>query len=213
VTQAPSRNPLTIPLIAVSAVAALEAVLLTVLLLRDRPPATAATSASSAPPVPAITEEGASPAAPQTAPTPAPEAQKQEAAAARGKVGERVESAGFAITVEKLVAEPQTYKDQVTIGPDQRYLALLVRVDNNTGGNAQLFPSQFTLKDDQGFPYQQLGIHGTMPALEWRTLANRETVRGYADFVVPKSARGLMLLYSDTSYAKGAQPIHIGLDQ
>ena len=211
-TQAPGRNPLTIPLIAVSAIAVLEGILLGVLLQRDRTPATVAMSASP-PPVPAVAKEDASPAAPESAPAPAPEAQKQEAGAARGKVGERVESAGLAITVEKLLAEPQTYKDQVTIGADQRYLAQLVRVDNNTGGNARLFPSQFTLKDEQGFPYQQLNIHGTRPALEWRTLANRETVRGYADFVVPKSAKGLTLLYSDTSYAKGAQPIHVDLGQ
>ena len=198
-SEAQRRNPLMVPLIAVSFVAVVEAIVLVMLLTRDdRGPA--AVTVSSPPPLPATVAAGMAKVA-------------AAAAAPRGKVGERVESGGFGITIEKTLTEPQTYKDQVTIGSDQRYLALLVRVDNNTGGNAQLFPSQFTLKDDQGFNYDQLGIHGTMPVLECRTLANRETVRGHVDFVVPKSAKGLTLVYSDTSQADKAQPIQIDLGQ
>ena len=211
VSHAPSRNPLTLPLIAVSAVAVLEAVLLCVLLLRREQPAGAVTVQAPA----AVNGSSAAPAAP-AAPAAAPATANvpaKSAAPPRGKVGERVESVGFGITVEKVLTEPQTYKDQVSVGPEQRYLAMLLRIDNNTGGNAQLFPSQFTLKDDQGFAYEQLGIHGTMPVLEWRTMANRETVRGHADFVVPKSAKGLTLIYSDVSHGNGAQPIEISLGQ
>jgi hypothetical protein len=208
VTHAPSRNPLTLPLIAVSAVAVLEAILLGVLLLQREQPAGAVTAQA---PV-AVNAPSAAPAAPAATPATANVPAKSEAPP-RGKVGERVESAGFGITVEKLLTEPQTYKDQVRVGPEQRYLAMLLRIDNNTGGNAQLFPSQFTLKDEQGFAYEQLGIHGTMPVLEWRTMANRETARGHVDFVVPKSAKGLMLLYSDVSHGNGAQPIQIDLGQ
>jgi hypothetical protein len=85
-------------------------------------------------------------------------------------------------------------------------------VENDSGGNAGLFPSTFRLQDDQGFEYQQLGIHGTMPVLEWRTMGNREQVRGHVDFLIPKSAKGLTLIYADTS-REGAQPIHVQLDQ
>ena len=207
-THAPSRNPLTLPLIAVCAVAVLEAILLGVLLLRREQPAGPVTAQAPA----ASNRSSAAPAVPATTPTTA-NVPAESGAPPRGKVGERVESVGFGITVEKLLAEPQTYKDQVTVGPQQRYLAMLLRIDNNTGGNAQLFPSQFTLKDDQGFAYEQLGIHGTMPVLEWRTMANRETVRGHVDFVVPQSAKGLTLVYADVSYGDGAQPIQISLGQ
>jgi len=48
-----------------------------------------------------------------------------------------------------------------------------------------------------------------MPTLEWRTLANRETVRGYVDFVVPKSAKELSLIYTGTS----SRPIRIELGE
>jgi len=87
-----------------------------------------------------------------------------------------------------------------------------VLVDNNTGGNATLFPSQFVLRDAAGYQYDRLSLHGTMPALEWQTLGNREHVRGYVDFVVPDSAKGLTLVYGDTSGPK-TQPIRIELEE
>jgi len=200
VADAKQRNPLMLPLFAISSVALIEAVVIVVLLFRgDRPIQSIPTVAMS--PALAATADAPSPS-PTTAPS-----------APHWKIGERVESGGLAITAEKVLNEPQTYKDQVTISPAERYVALLVRIDNETGGNAQLFPSQFALKEDQGFTYDQLGVHGTMPALEWRTLGNRETVRGYVDFVVPKSAKGLTLVYGDTSQSKGGQPIQIDIDR
>ena len=193
-----SRNPLALPLVLVSTLALVELAIIAVLLFRGEgptpvsvvtfPPITASTSSS-----PVSTTATATAAGPP-----------------HGKIGQRVESAGLGITVEKLLHEPLTYKEQVTVRSHQRYLALLVLVENNTGGNAQVFPSQFGLKDEKGFTYDQLGVHGTMPVLEWRTLGNRENVRGYVDFVVPTSAKGLSLVYSDVS-RDGAQPIRVDL--
>jgi len=198
------KNPLLVPLVVVSMIAIALGVAVVVLVTRER----------STPVPPSPSPVGVAPAAQAPAPTPAPApAPAKDVPPPRGKVGQRVESAGLGITVEKVVHEPQTYKDQVTIGPDQRYVAMLIAVENSTGGNAQLFPSQFTLRDDQGFTYNQLGVHGTMPALEWRTLANRETTRGYADFLVPKAAKGLVLVYADVSRGNGAQPIQIELGE
>jgi hypothetical protein len=111
-------------------------------------------------------------------------------------VGGRVASGGFGITVEKVLHEPLTYKDMTKIGPDEHYVALLVAADNDTGGNAQLFPAQFTLRDAAGFGHDPLNIRLSMPTLQWQTLGNRETVRGYIDFIVPRSAKGLTLIYA-----------------
>ena len=47
-----------------------------------------------------------------------------------------------------------------------------------------------------------------MPALEWHTLGNRDTVRGYVNFAIPKSARNLTLIYP-----REPQPIHIELGE
>jgi hypothetical protein len=216
------RNALILPLAVVSVVAVLEAAALVILLLRQpvssaSPPTGVAVRPEPAP-VPPVTPPAASSASPTStaAANTVSEAQSPRASAAagvaRGKVGERVASAGFGITVEKIYHEPQTYKDMVTIGPQERYLALLIAADNNTGGNAGLYPSMFQLQDSQGFGYDPLGVKGTMPTLEWRTMGNRETVRGHIDFVIPKSAKGLTLVYSGVS-AAGAQPIHVELGE
>jgi hypothetical protein len=193
-------NPLTVPLIVVSVVAAVEAITLAYLLgavPRRRESAAHSVAAAAAADSPATSvstaaaskDEAVPPAPPKGEPT-------RSAAVARGKVGHRVESAGLGMTVEKLLHEPGTYKDQVRVGPDERYLAMLLAVDNNTGGNAQLYPSQFRLQDAAGFGYDPLNLKGTMPALQWTTLGNRQTVRGYVDFVVPKSAKALELVYA-----------------
>ena len=90
-------------------------------------------------------------------------------------------------------------------------LALLLVVDNKTGGNIGLYPAQFVLHDDKGFEYSR-GLPVKQPTLEWRTMGNRESIRGYVDFVVPKSAKGLALIYSDLP-AAGSKPIHIELGE
>ena len=195
-----SRNPLALPLVLVSTLALVELAIIAVLLFRGEDPTPV--SVVTFPPITASTSSSpVSTTATATATAAGPP---------HGKIGQRVESAGLGITVEKLLHEPLTYKEQVTVRSHQRYLALLVLVENNTGGNAQVFPSQFGLKDEKGFTYDQLGVHGTMPVLEWRTLGNRENVRGYVDFVVPTSAKGLSLVYSDVS-RDGAQPIRVDL--
>ena len=195
------RNPLVLPVVILAVVAAAEAVAVAVLLgvvLRR-----GEVVVPSAPaPIVARPEDAAAAAAPPS----------NAAAVSRGKVGQRqFDSAGLGITVEKILHEPATYKDMVRVGPDERYIAMLVLADNNTGRNAQLFPSQFRLQDKQGFGYDPLGIKGTMPALEWRTLGNRETVRGYIDFVVPKDAAGLTLIYSGVP--SGGAPIQVVLGE
>jgi hypothetical protein len=164
------------------------------------PPEAASDAPPDAPPGPA-------PAVPQPAAPPAGAA----AGVARGKVGERVASGGFGITVEKVAHEPGM-KDWVKIGDNERYLALLIAVNNDTGGNAQVYPSQFRLQDADGYGYDGLNLHATMPTLEWQTMGNRQTVRGYIDFLVPKSAKGLTLVYGDVS-VEGSQPIHIDLGE
>jgi len=129
---------------------------------------------------------------------------------ARGRKGHRVESARFGITVEEITDQP-TYPNLLTLGPDQRYLALLLVVGNKTGGNIGLYPAQLVLHDDKGFEYSR-GLPVKQPTLEWRTMGNRESIRGYGDFVVPKSAKGLTLIYSDLP-AAGSKPIHIELGE
>jgi hypothetical protein len=210
------RNPLALPLLIVSLVAGVEAVALLALVSR-RPHAQPVVQQASLPPPP--TQPGpqaqfpappAESAAPASAAPPTTLPASPSDGVARGRKGQRVESAGFGITVEEITDQP-TYPNLLTLGPDARYLALLVVVDNNTGGNVGLYPAQFILHDEKGFEYDR-GLPVKQPTLEWRTMGNRESIRGYIDFVVPKSAKGLTLIYSDVP-AAGSKPIHIELEE
>ena len=206
------RNPLALPLVVVSIVAVVEAIALVVVLTREPKPAPVV-QVTAAPPAPAAGAGPPTAPAPALAPVARPTADPSTPAegVARGKRGEPVDSDGFAVTVEELTDEP-TYKDMARVGPDERYLALLLLVENKTGGNAGLFPAQFRLQDEKGFEYQRLTLPVKQPLLEWRTMGNRESVRGYVDFVVPKSAKGLKLVYPDPG-ARGAKPIHVDLGE
>jgi hypothetical protein len=53
-----------------------------------------------------------------------------------------------------------------------------------------------------------VSLPATMPALEWRTMGNGETLRGYVGFVVPKSAKGLKLVYAHLPRTD-SQPIRV----
>jgi len=202
------RNPLLLPLVAVSILALVEAVVLAAVLSRG-PTGGRVADAGSGVAAQAVGGATTKPLATTAAPANAnPPDAAANAGAATGKRGQRVDSGGFGITVEEVSGEP-TLKGMARVGPDERYLALLIAADNKTGGNADVYPSQFRLQDARGFGYDPLNLKVKMPTLEWRTLANRETVRGYVDFVVPRSAKGLSLVYTGTS----SRPVRIELGE
>jgi hypothetical protein len=193
-----------LPLVLACAVALAEAAALVMVLRREPPRASATDGPATAPaPVADPSAPGPRPAAPSTA--------AATPAAARGRKGQRVASGGFGVTVEKVLHEPLTYKEMTKVGPEEQYVALLVAADNDSGSNAQLFPSQFRLQDAAGYGYDPLNLRLSMPSLEWRTLGNRETVRGYVDFIVPKSARGLTLIYAGVPH--DGPPIYVELGE
>ena len=66
----------------------------------------------------------------------------------------------------------------------------------------------FRLQDSQSYEYEPLALKMIAPSLEWRHMGNRATVRGYVDFIVPKSSKGLTLI--DTHLA---QPIQVELGE
>ena len=215
-------NPLTLPLLIVSLVAAVELVgliVMAVALTRRPEPLVAAPAGQGA----AVAQTPPAPPAPPATPAAdkaPPHQQPTNTSAPKGggekgfvvgKKGQRVESAGFAITVEEIRHEPY-YKNLADPTEDQKYLALLIAVENNTGGNAMLFDAMFHLQDDKGYTYDKLGMALTTPKLEWRTMGNRDTVRGYLDFIVPKSAKGLTLVYSHLPRGD-SQPIHVELGE
>ena len=210
-TSSSQRNPLLLPLVAVSILALVEAVALAAVLSRGPAGGRVADATGAGATAQAVSNATTQPTTAEPANV-TPNANAADAGtnagAATGKRGQRVDSGGFGVTVEEISDEP-TLKGMARVGPDERYLALLIAADNKTGGNADVYPSQFRLQDARGFGYDPLNLKVKMPTLEWRTLANRETVRGYVDFVVPRSAKGLSLIYTGTS----SRPIRIELGE
>lgn len=204
-----SVNPLLLALVVVSCVALAEAAVILVMLAGRSPSPTSPTAAGVT-----VTNAGGGSAERALAGAGARGAGEVAGAGmtqapskdmVRGKRGERVESRGFAITVEKINDKPVS--DPLgQVGPEQRYLALLLLVENNTGDNISFYDTSFRMQDGQSFEYKPLAMKLTGPALGWRNLGNRETMRGWVDFIVPKSSTGLELIYTHL-----AQPIHVEL--
>jgi hypothetical protein len=202
------KNPLLLPLVAVSALALVEAVMVGVLWVRDRPPPVAVGAQAA----PADTRRDAA-----TSGAPAAAASSPGTAAgagtANGKVGERVESAGLAVTAIGISNQPTgPGKGLVSITPDERYLDIDVVIENSTGRPFKYWPLEFRLKDDGNYDYSQNALRVNPAALQSGTLVQGEKVRGHLEFTVPKTAKGLRLIYP-TADLPGYKPIHIELGQ
>lgn len=207
-------NPLLLPLAIASGLAGAEAIALVILLVMfarqgPAPPAQEVSAPAVASGSAAPAEQGSAGTGP-TAPAAVPAAgttPPQVSALPHGSRGQRVESSGFAITVENIIYEPR-FDPLGQVNEERRYLALLLLVENNTGKNVTFHPVMFRLQDSQSYEYEPLAMKLTAPSLDWRNMGNRETVRGYVDFTVPRSAKGLTLVYTQM-----AQPIRIDLGE
>ena len=183
---------------------------------REQAPATAPAPASEvapAPPAaatrtPAQTGAPARSPAPSGAPAPAPApAPPRAPAIARGKVGQRVESAGFAITVVAASNKPRF--DIFAPRPDEKFVDCDVLLENAAAKGFDYFSNQFKIQDDQSrvFTGGALGVGD--PQLGYGTIVQGNKVRGHVAFIVPKDAKGLALTYP----VEDARAIHIDLGQ
>lgn len=130
----------------------------------------------------------------------------------RGKVGERVDSAGFAITVVDVYHEPDPGLEGILdLREDQQYLAIDVVLENETGSSFFFGSASFRLKDSDGFEYSE-SLDYREPALNFGTLTHGERVRGFLSFVLPSDVQGLSLIYQNSGIPN-YQTIYIDLGQ
>ena len=205
------RNRLLLPLVAVSALCVVQAVVIAFLLGRggadgqaavpggvSTPSNTPYPSPSSAP---AVVADTPSQAAPPGGP-----------AITRGKRGERVESAGLAVTVVSVTHEPR-FKEINTPPPTQKFVGVEVVLENSGAAAHRYFSTSFNVKDDQDRVYGSRALGAGDPELGFGTVVPGEKVRGHLAFVVPKEAKGLTLTYGGGDMPRGYRPIHIELGQ
>ena len=202
------RNTLLIPLLAVSAICVVEAVVIAFLAGRGSSPSTPA-ARGAASPAPATHAPAPDPS-PSTAP---PDSGSAVPAIVRGKVGERVVSGGLALTVMGVTNVPR-YKEVTAPPATQKFVGVDVVIENNSSQAHQYFSTSFKIKDPKDRVYASGGLGVGDPPLEWGTVVQGEKVRGHVAFVVPKEASGLTLVYMPAGGGPANyRPIHIDLGQ
>ena len=131
----------------------------------------------------------------------------------RGKVNQRVESAGLAITVVGVTNEPR-FKEVTAPPASQKFVGVEVLLENNGDRGHQYFSTSFKIRDPQDRVYASGGLGVGDPPLDWGTIVQGEKVRGHVAFVVPKDAAGLTLAYMPAGGGPpNYRPIHIDLGQ
>jgi hypothetical protein len=212
-----SRTPLIVALVAVSAIAILEGVVILLLLgsvlpraggvqsgdsaradvptaqaANDRSTATTTTQSISTPPLPTEIPSGSGPL--------------------RGSVGERMESAGFVLTVLDVHDEPDPdLKVLLDLSDDERYLSAEIVLENRRSDGFFYGGSEFRLKDKDDYEYVAT-LDYRQPGIGQGTLGPGERVRGLLSYIVPLEAQGLNLIFqapADSTY----RTIYIALEE
>jgi hypothetical protein len=125
-------------------------------------------------------------------------------------IGDRVESAGVAITVNSV-------KRLATTGPfskaeaGKEFAVVDVTVENPGRDNAPYNPFYFKVKDAEGFEYNT-AFASLDQALKSGELAKGEKARGLIAFQVPVGDKGLVLSYQPIVLFGGYQTIRINLE-
>jgi hypothetical protein len=163
---------------------------------------TAASASNAAVPTAASapTAEAAATSAPE--PTAAP-------AATVGKVGDRVELNGTALTVTK-VTKADKIGDFLKADAGNTYLIAEVVIENVGNDKAPYNPFYFKVKDSDGFEYNA-GITTDKQALKSGDLAKGEKARGTVAFEVKKDAKGFVMEYKPIVIG-GGDAIRVALE-
>lgn len=128
-----------------------------------------------------------------------------------GKVGERREAGGIALTVMG-VSQAATINDFMKAADGNTYLILDVLVENTGKEEAPYNPLYFTIKDTDGFQYQN-SIIAPDPTLQSGTLPIGDKARGNVAFEVKDGAKGLVVTYEPLVILGGYEPIRIAVEQ
>lgn len=148
-----------------------------------------------------ITPGAAAPGAAATA-APAP-------AAAVGKIGDRVETNGIALTLAKV--ERKAELGQFMKAKDgNTYVVAEVLIENVSADKSPYNPLYFTIKDGDGFEYNA-GIDTSDTGLKSGELAKGEKARGTVAIEVKEAAKGLVLQYKPLVFGN-VEPIRFSLD-
>ncbi len=128
-----------------------------------------------------------------------------------GKVGERVLSAGVAITVLDVTQVPRA--SFFLTGQESTYIDVEIIVENaDFDGALPYNPYYFKVVDENG-NISNAALSSIDVSLKTGDLARGEMVRGHIDFEVRSSAARLVLSFEPNIFIAGYQPVRINLNQ
>lgn len=127
-----------------------------------------------------------------------------------GKVGERREAGGVALTAMKVEKAKEIGTFQKA-KEGKMYLLVEVLLETTGRDEAPYNPIYFKVKDADGFEYN-VTISTADNTLKSGKLTAGEKVRGVVTFEVPEQASGLVLSYEPIVLLGGYEPIRIALD-
>lgn len=158
--------------------------------------------AATAAPVPTATPEPTAP--PQPTDTPEP-----TAAPSSGKVGDRLEANGIALTAIKVDrADALSSFQEAKAG--NTFVVVEVLIENVSAEKAPYNPFYFKVKDADGFEYN-ISINTGEQALKSGELTKGDKARGTVAFEVKKDAKGLVLEYKPIVFGN-VDSIKVALD-
>lgn len=174
-------------------------------------------------PAATVQAQSQSQAAPTTAPaqeqaTAAPAAQPAEESTAApaqpsvANVGDRIESAGVALTIVKIDRAKEL--GQFLKAEDGKVYLLAEAVVENAGRDEKTpyNPLYFKVKDTDGFEYNA-SLMGPDNSLKSGDLDKGDKARGVVAFEVPETAKGLVLSYEPMVLFGGYEPIKVKLGE
>lgn len=129
-----------------------------------------------------------------------------------GKVGDRIEQGGIALTVVN-VLKVASVSEFLQPEPGNTYLVVEVIIENISRDDETPYnPLYFSVKDADGFQYN-VTMLAPDPALSSGKLVKGDKVRGNVAFEVKETASGLVISYEPLVLLGGYETIRIELGQ
>ncbi|MGL5831014.1 MAG: DUF4352 domain-containing protein [Candidatus Altimarinota bacterium] len=94
---------------------------------------------------------------------------------------------GVSLTI-KSVKDFSTFNEYFKPEDGNKYVAIDVFIENNSGQTISINPLNFSLKDSESYEYEQEFVSGAEPRLNLGDLENMKTLRGFLVYEVPKTA-------------------------
>jgi hypothetical protein len=149
----------------------------------------------------------------KTPPTQVPKlTQETEKSPAIGKVGDRIESTGEAISLIKVDRQNELGKFRKA-DKGKTYVVVEVLIENVGRDDPIPYnPLYFKLKDEDGFEYNP-NILGPDKSLMSGELPKGDKVRGVVAFEIPNGAKGLIMQYKPLVFSSNNATIIFQLDE